>query len=222
MSPADAKAKHKDELTAFEAQEIVSFDTIYTIGTHRVSRSADFSKSDGVYPVTVGEQLAYRYEVDKVCGEGAFGQVLMCRDMKHIGKMVAIKIGKSSKSDIDNAQIESKFLMRIGSKDPDKHRMIRILDSFFFRRHFLIVTEVLDMNLYEYIKGQQYRGMERGQLRRVATQVLQGLKHLADIKIIHCDLKPENILFTDAHHRDIKIIDFGSACTEFKNGFTYV
>ena len=55
MSPADAKAKHKDELTAFEAQEIVSFDTIYTIGTHRVSRSADFSKSDGVYPVTVGE-----------------------------------------------------------------------------------------------------------------------------------------------------------------------
>ena len=142
--------------------------------------------------------------------------------MKHIGKMVAIKIGKSLKSDIDNAQIESKFLMRIGSKDPDKHRMIRILDSFFFRRHFLIVTEVLDMNLYEYIKGQQYRGMERGQLRRVATQVLQGLKHLADIKIIHCDLKPENILFTDAHHRDIKIIDFGSACTEFKNGFTYV
>ena len=60
------------------------------------------------------------------------------------------------------------------------------------------------------------------QLRRVATQILTGLKHLIEIKIIHCDLKPENILFTDKTYRDVKIIDFGSACTEFKNGFTYV
>ena len=49
-----------------------------------------------------------------------------------------------------------------------------------------------------------------------------GLKHLVNIKLIHCDLKPENILFTDQRYRDVKIIDFGSACTEFKNGFTYV
>ena len=45
---------------------------------------------------------------------------------------------------------------------------------------------------------------------------------MVNIKLIHCDLKPENILFTDQRYRDVKIIDFGSACTEFKNGFTYV
>lgn len=112
--------------------------------------------------------------------------------------------------------------MRIAANDPDKHRMIRIVESFFFRRHFLIVTEMLDINLYEFIKKRSYKGMQREQLRRVATQVLKGLCHLQEIKVIHCDLKPENILFTDAHHRDVKIIDFGSACTEFKNGFTYV
>lgn len=52
--------------------------------------------------------------------------------------------------------------------------------------------------------------------------MVRSLKHLIDIKIIHCDLKPENILFKDKTRSSIKIIDFGSACTEFKNGFTYV
>ena len=35
-------------------------------------------------------------------------------------------------------------------------------------------------------------------------------------------MKPENILFTNNQCQDVKIIDFGSACTEYKNGFTYV
>lgn len=52
--------------------------------------------------------------------------------------------------------------------------------------------------------------------------MLKGLDHLAKIKIIHCDLKPENVLFTDSTRTEVKIIDFGSACTEFKSGFSYV
>ena len=35
-------------------------------------------------------------------------------------------------------------------------------------------------------------------------------------------MKPENILFTDKTQTKVKIIDFGSSCTEYKNGFTYV
>ena len=64
--------------------------------------------------------------------------------------------------------------------------------------------------------------MPRELLKRISKQILNGLKHLSEINIIHCDLKPENILFTDKTLREVKIIDFGSACTEYKNGFTYV
>ena len=42
------------------------------------------------------------------------------------------------------------------------------------------------------------------------------------MEVIHCDLKPENILFTDHTRKQVKIIDFGSACTNYKHGFTYV
>lgn len=64
--------------------------------------------------------------------------------------------------------------------------------------------------------------MNKDLLRQIATQMLNGLQHLSKIKIIHCDLKPENVLFTDSTRKEVKIIDFGSACTEFKSGFVYV
>lgn len=64
--------------------------------------------------------------------------------------------------------------------------------------------------------------MPRDKLRMVAKQMLISLKHLIDIRIIHCDLKPENVLFADKIQSLVKIIDFGSSCTEYKNGFTYV
>jgi len=155
-------------------------------------------------------------------GAGAFGQVLKCIDMKDNGRMVAIKISKESKSETDNAEVESKILYRILNRDGPSHGLLKIYDSFFFRRHFLIVTEMMDLDLYTYSKLTGFRGMGKNPLRHVATQVLTGLLQLKKIGIIHCDLKPENILFTDPSHKTAKIIDFGSACTDFKNGFTYV
>ena len=39
---------------------------------------------------------------------------------------------------------------------------------------------------------------------------------------MHCDLKPENIMFTDREMERLKIVDFGSSCTDYKKGFKYV
>lgn len=49
--------------------------------------------------------------------------------------------------------------------------------------------------------------------------MLNGLDHLKSIGIIHCDLKPENVMFTNSNRDTVKIVDFGSACTEYKSGF---
>ena len=42
-------------------------------------------------------------------------------------------------------------------------------DSFYFRRHFIIVFELLDMNLYKYIKQPGFRGMNKDLLRQIAV-----------------------------------------------------
>lgn len=35
-------------------------------------------------------------------------------------------------------------------------------------------------------------------------------------------MKPENIMFTDHKCEEVKIIDFGTSCEDFKTGFSYV
>ena len=51
--------------------------------------------------------------------------------------------------------------------------------------------------------------------------MLTALVNLKGMSIIHCDLKPENILFTDETKTDIKLIDFGTACSNTQS-FSYV
>ena len=78
---------------------------------------------------------------------------------------MAVKISKNKKQDTDNASVEAKLLARILGKDPDKYGIVKMFDSFFFRRHFIIAFELLDINLYKYIKQPGFRGMNKDLLR---------------------------------------------------------
>ena len=117
--------------------------------------------------------------------------------MAENGRIVAVKISKQGNNDTENAFTESRILNKISNLDPDANRLIKIYDSFFFRKHFLIVSEMLDLDLYSYMKKRSFDPISFDLLKRVAQQTLIGLSHLVNIKLIHCDLKPENILFTD-------------------------
>jgi len=89
----------------------------------------------------VGEQLGYRYEIKKIIDKGSFGQVVCCIDRADPnGKVVAAKIGKNKKFDVDNANYEIKILKQLNediSDDCDdkegQNRIVKFLDSFSFR-----------------------------------------------------------------------------------------
>ena len=109
------------------------------------------------------------------------------------------------------------------SQDPkNKHSMINFVQSFYFRGHLCISTELLDMNLYEFIKSNAFRGFSLKIVRRFTKQLLSSLLLLKQHKVIHCDLKPENILLTHPLHSEIKVIDFGSSCFENEKVYTYI
>ncbi len=100
--------------------------------------------------------------------------------------------------------------------------MVNFTQSFYFRGHLCISTELLDMNLYEFIKCHDFRGFSLKLIRRFAKQLLSSLVLLKGHRVIHCDLKPENVLLAHPTRSEIKVIDFGSSCLENEKVYTYI
>ena len=110
-----------------------------------------------------------------------------------------------------------------GIQDPQNyHSMVNFTQSFYFRGHLCITTELLGMNLYEFIKIHDFRGFSIRLIRRFAKQLLNSLLLLKQHRVIHCDLKPENILLVHPARAEIKVIDFGSSCLENEKVYTYI
>ena len=100
--------------------------------------------------------------------------------------------------------------------------MVNFTQSFYFRGHLCISTELLGMNLYEFIKIHDFKGFSVKLIRRFTKQLLNSLVLLKAHKVIHCDLKPENVLLAHPAHSEIKVIDFGSSCLENEKVYTYI
>jgi dual specificity tyrosine-phosphorylation-regulated kinase 2/3/4 len=100
--------------------------------------------------------------------------------------------------------------------------MINFTQSFYFRGHLCISTELLGINLYEFIKAHEFKGFPLVLIRRFTKQILSSLVLLKGKRVIHCDLKPENILLAHPLHSEIKVIDFGSSCFENEKVYTYI
>jgi dual specificity tyrosine-phosphorylation-regulated kinase 2/3/4 len=100
--------------------------------------------------------------------------------------------------------------------------MINFTQSLYFRGHLCISTELLGMNLYEFIKAYEFKGFSLRLIRRFCKQMLASLTLLKTQHVIHCDLKPENILLAHPLHSEIKVIDFGSSCFENEKVYTYI
>ena len=114
------------------------------------------------------------------------------------------------------------MLQIVNQKNTDTNNLLTYYEGFSFRGHYMIVTEILGQNLYDYSMDPLFIGMPRDMLKTVASQMLNAMKHLRDIRIIHGDLKPENIVFTDESRKNIKLIDFGIAQPESRLIHNYV
>ena len=201
--------KNLSTLSDNERKEVLDFDHIYyTAG--KIKRPPQpggvynhgYDDERGDYLVVEKDHLCYRYEIVGILGKGSFGQVVQCRDHK-TGQSVAVKIIRNKKRFHAQALVEVKILQQLvewvcllldsaDNQDPeDKHYMVKMTESFYFRGHLCIVTELLSINLYELIKANQFAGFSTVLIRRFTTQMLASLQLMRSHRIVHCDLKPE-------------------------------
>ncbi|KAI9594637.1 kinase-like domain-containing protein [Syncephalis fuscata] len=186
-----------------------------------------YDNEDGDYILCVNDYLGseerHKYRILDMLGQGTFGQVVKCQNIKN-GEYVAIKVIKNKPAYHHQSLMEVAILDLLNNQhDPnDEHHILRLLDHFTHRGHLCLAFELMAVNLYELIKQNQFRGLSTNLVRVFTSQMLDSLVVLNEARIIHCDLKPENVLLKNLQSPTIKVIDFGSACHEHKTIYTYI
>ena len=167
------------------------------------------------FKIVINTLIAGRYQILGYLGNAAFSKAVKCLDTKE-NKSVCLKIIENNKNYFDQSLDEIKVLNFVNSNgDPDELNFLRVIDYFYYKEHLIIVTELLNDNLYDFYdyllknKIEEYFSMPR--IQAIAKQVLTSLKYIHSLHLIHCDLKPENILLKCISKAEVKIIDFGSS-----------
>lgn len=172
----------------------------------------------------VNERTGRRYIIKDILGHGTFGQVAKCW-VAETNSFVAVKIIKNQPAYFQQALVEVSILTSLNKNyDPeDQHHIVRIYDHFPHQNHLCIAFELLDSNLYELIKINNFKGLSLSIVQLFSKQILRGLALMKTSGVIHCDLKPENILLcASMKPPKVKIIDFGSACMESRTVYSYI
>ncbi|KAH9966248.1 CMGC/CLK protein kinase [Lactifluus volemus] len=188
---------------------------------------------EGHYIVTPDDIIYKRYRTVRLLGQGTFGKVVEAVDIE-TNKRVAIKIIRAIQKYREASRIEVRVLQKLKERDPsNRHKCIHLLNWFDYRNHICLVSELLGMCVYDFLKENDFAPFPRDHIQSFAQQLLGSVAFLHDLHIIHTDLKPENVLLVRNDSRtvtiptpgkrhghrtkrilestDIRLIDFGSA-----------
>lgn len=114
------------------------------------------------------DSVNFRYEVIEEVGRGAFGCVYKVRDHKD-WQIKALKVIKNKPNLKEQALVEINIVKTLNKWDPkDKKNVVKLLDDFEWFDHACIVFELLSVNLYQFIKGNSYKGFSLNLTRRFA------------------------------------------------------
>lgn len=138
-------------------------------------------------------------------GEGTFSEVLKAQCTKN-GKYVAIKCMKNHFDSVEqvNRLREIQALRRL-SPHPNIIKLYEVLYDRSTGR-LALVFELMEMNIYELIRGRrQY--VPEDKILHFMYQLVKSMDHMHRNGIFHRDIKPENVLLSGD---TLKLADFGS------------
>jgi serine/threonine protein kinase len=153
-----------------------------------------------------GMPLGSRYIVEKHAGSGHFAEVYLAWD-RQAGKMVALKIARSS---YGNPEKENLFSKEAGRLFILQHpHIVRLLDYTILDHKPTLVMEYLPHTLRERYRPdrKRQRPLPAEEMRQYLQQAASALEYAHNNRIFHRDIKPENILLDN--NGLLKVSDFG-------------
>ncbi|KAK0235771.1 CMGC/CLK protein kinase [Armillaria gallica] len=257
--PKKRKRDHLEEVRALPAKKVVasghhsqaltqtkSWDTRSAAATDETSKgSVSCDDKEGHYIIIPNDMIHRRYRTVKLLGQGTFGKVVEAIDTETNAR-VAIKIIRAIQKYRDASKIEVRVLQRLKERDPlNRNKCIHLIQWFDHRNHICLVSELLGMCVYDFLKENDFAPFPRHHIQSFARQLLGSVAFLHDLKLVHTDLKPENILLVHNDFKmvhvpvpgkrnappkakrilqstDIRLIDFGSATFESEYHSTVV
>ena len=166
--------------------------------------------------VCILQDIEMDFKVEREIGAGNYGEVHLGKEIE-TGEFFAIKsISKGrlleSSIGIENLIGEIQILRKL--EHPNLVKLHKVYES----EDFVYLVQ-------DYIPSKDLckRTLEMGNLNeesavKVIREVLETLHYLKTKDVAHRDIKPENILVTE--NFDVKVIDFGLACRNIKQGGT--
>ena len=110
------------------------------------------------------------YEVLEFLGRGTFGQVVKCWK-KGTNEIVAIKILKNHPSYARQGAIEVSILSRLSHENADEFNFVRAHECFQHKNHTCLVFEMLEQNLYDFLKQAKFKPLPLSSIRPITQQV---------------------------------------------------
>ncbi|XP_069029843.1 rhodopsin kinase GRK1 [Embiotoca jacksoni] len=146
----------------------------------------------------------------RVLGKGGFGEVSACQT-KATGKLYACKkLNKKrlkKRKGYEGAMVEKRILARVHSKF-----IVSLAYAFQSKTELCLVMTLMnggDLRYHIYNVDENNPGFEEPRACYYAAQIIQGLEHLHQKRIIYRDLKPENVLLDNLGN--VRISDLGLA-----------
>uniref|UniRef100_A0A8C5CAV1 non-specific serine/threonine protein kinase n=1 Tax=Gadus morhua TaxID=8049 RepID=A0A8C5CAV1_GADMO len=156
-----------------------------------------------------GEDPAGIFDLVELVGTGTYGQVYKGRHVK-TGQLAAIKLMDVTGGEEEEIKVEINML-----KKYSHHRNIATYYGAFIKKNppgiddqlWLVMEFCGAGSVTDLIKNTKGSSLKEDWSAYICREILRGLAHLHQHKVIHRDIKGQNVLLTE--NAEVKLVDFG-------------